>query len=102
MSNFKPGDVVVCVTTRGFHYYPSWKYPRLYGIYTIEMVFDDGAVTLNEVDNHHLDIIPMRKITDIKAFWSWHFKKIVGLKPKSALTEEEETEQLITLDSATA
>jgi hypothetical protein len=102
MSNFKPGDVVICVTTDDFHYYQNWKYPRLYGIYTIEIVLSDGAFTLNEIDNHHLDIIPMRNITDIKAFWSWHFKRIVGLTPKTALSEEEETEQLITLENSIA
>ena len=57
MSNFKPGDVVICVTTDDFHYYQNWKYPRLYGIYTIEIVLSDGAFTLNEIDNHHLDMI---------------------------------------------
>ena len=87
MSNFKPGDVVVCVTTRGFHYYPSWKYPRLYGMYTIDRVLSDSSVTIAELDNSRNNNTPVESDQDIAAFWGWHFKKIVGLTPKSTTAE---------------
>ncbi|MDC0304205.1 hypothetical protein OAL15_04250, partial [Flavobacteriales bacterium] len=72
------------------------KYPRLYGMYTIDMVLSDSSVTIAELDNSRNNNLPIENDRDIAAFWSWHFKKIVGLTPKSALSEEEETEQLIT------
>ena len=97
MSNFKLGDVVVCVTTRNFHYYPTWKYPRLYGIYTIDMALSDGSVTIAELDNSRNNNTPVESDQDIAAFWGWHFKKIVGLTPKSTTAEKKEKEQLITV-----
>ena len=32
-----------------------WNYPELNEIYTIEFVMYDGAVTLEEIDNSHID-----------------------------------------------
>ena len=82
-ANFKKRDAVVCVTTEGFHNYPNMQHPQLYGLYVIERVLSDGAVIVEGIDNSRFNITPVSSDLDIVAFWPWHFKKVVGLRPKN-------------------
>ena len=79
-------------------YHPLKEYPRQNSLYVIEMVLSDGSVTLTEVNNHRYDKQPIVSDKDIIAFWSWHFKKLVGLKPKALQSKKEEIEQLVTVE----
>ncbi len=52
--------------------------PELNEIYTIEFVMPDGAVTLEEINNSHIDkeIHADGGQHALAAFYHWHFKKV--------------------------
>ncbi len=75
--SFKVGEKVVCVNDTWSRNDGYWNYPELNQIYTIEFVMYDGAVTLEEIDNSHIDKeIHARGQNDLAAFFPRHFKKV--------------------------
>lgn len=88
---FAIGEKIVCVDVswQGQDKQGLWKHPVLNQIYTIELVMHDGAVSLKEVDNSHVDReLHKHGINLLAAFWPWHFRKLVDL-PREAFLKEE-------------
>jgi len=75
--SFRIGEKVVCITGSWPRTNKYWNYPKLNEIYTIEFVMYDGAVTLEEIDNSHIDKeIHALGQNDLAAFFPRHFKKV--------------------------
>jgi hypothetical protein len=100
--SFKIGEKVVCVSTEGFRISKyQWNYPKLNKVYTIELVMHDGVVSLEEVDNSHIDReLHKRGYNILAAFWPWHFRKLSEVQKEEfeAMFEKNEKQELSTIE----
>lgn len=76
MATFKKGDRVLCVNTEGLNA-PGWTNPVFLGVYTIDYVYPDDTVTLEEISMAAVNLNLIRHgIVPEAAFYAWHFTKI--------------------------
>ena len=95
---FAIGEKVVCVDDRwqSQNKHGLWNTPVLHGIYTIELVMHDGAVSLKEIDNSDLDReLHKRGINLLSAFWPWHFKKLETFQEEESMVFEEHLKEAL-------
>lgn len=86
---FKEGDRVVCVNDKWVRHQKEWNFPVLNEVYTVEFVMHDGAVTLEEIDNSHIDKdLHSRGLNIMAAFYSWHFKKVNQIQQENLVERE--------------
>ena len=88
--SFRIGEKVVCVNdTWSRDDGLNWSYPELNEIYTIEFVMHDGAITLKEINNSHIDkLIHAQGQNDLAAFYPWHFKKVDQIQEEKLIERE--------------
>ena len=88
--SFKVGENVVCVDdnwVRNDDY--SWNYPVINGVYTIEFVMPDGALTLEEINNSHIDkLLHADGVNTLASFYHWHFKKVDQIQEEKLIEIE--------------
>ena len=94
---FAIGEKVVCVNDNWVgNDTMLWNNPILHEVYTIELVMHDGAVSLKEVDNSHVDReLHKRGINLLAAFWPWHFSKLKTFQEEESMAFEEHLKEVL-------
>ncbi len=92
--SFKVGEKVVCVNDNWCNHDYRWNYPVINEIYTVEFVMPDDALTLEEINNSHIDkLLHADGVNTLAAFYHWHFKKVDQIQQENLIERELEVVQ---------
>ena len=87
--SFKVGKKVVCVNDNWRHHDYRWNNPVINEIYTVEFVMPDDAITLEEINNSHIDkLLHADGVNTLAAFYHWHFKKVDKIQQENLIVRE--------------
>ena len=93
---FAIGEKIVCVNDNWvINDRVVWNYPRLNAAYTIEFILPDGCLTLNEVNNSHVDkMLHAQGTQTLASFYPWHFSKLKTFQEKESMAFEEQLKEV--------
>ena len=94
--SFKVGEKVVCVNDNWRTHDYRWNYPVINEIYTVEFVMPDDAITLEEINNSHIDkLLHADGVNTLASFYHWHFRKVAQIEQKDHNLRELENIQVV-------
>lgn len=87
--SFKVGEKVVCVNDNWRYNHSRWNHPVINEIYTVEFVMPDDAITLEEINNSHIDkLLHADGVNTLAAFYHWHFEKVDKIQQENLIVRE--------------